>query len=162
MASLNKVMFIGRLWKNLEDPRTFANGGTVLEIPFVTDGKKKRDPQTNELVDDPLFIDMKLFSRGEDRRQIDLALGSLRKGSQIYVEGRLIQERWETNDGQKRSKHVVYVGNFQFLDPKTEGGQRDSYSGSRSSSSSPDDNFGDFSDNFENESTSADDPSIPF
>jgi len=47
----------------------------------------------------------------------------LSKGRPIFVEGRLRQDTWTGNDGQKRSKIGVVCENFQFLGPAPGGGQ---------------------------------------
>lgn len=128
MANLNKTMLIGRLTRDPE-VRTFSNGGKVVNIGFAVNNRKK-DGASGDWVDDPMFIDLKLFSRGDNTKQVDLVEQSLHKGSQLFVEGHLVLEQWNDQSGQKRSKHVIYVDNFQFLDP------RDGSSGGRSYSSS--------------------------
>src|SRR5262249_29529560 len=46
---------------------------------------------------------------------------SLRKGHQVFLEGRLVLETWDDKQsGQKRSKHVVVLDNFQFLEPRAD------------------------------------------
>jgi single-strand DNA-binding protein len=52
----------------------------------------------------------------------------LHKGSRVLVDGRLTQRRWETPDGQKRSKYEVIANTVQFLDggsPSTTGQDED-------------------------------------
>src|SRR5262249_32263130 len=51
----------------------------------------------------------------------DIVEQSLRKGNQVFVEGHLRMDNWTSQDGQKRSKLVVVVENFQFLEPRPEG-----------------------------------------
>jgi single-strand DNA-binding protein len=115
MANVNKVLFIGRLTRDPE-VRTFANGGKVAAFGFAVTNRKKNQ-QTGQWEDDPMFIDVKVFNRGENGRQADLAEGSLRKGHQVFLEGHLVLETWEDkNGGGKRSKHVLVVDNFQFLE----------------------------------------------
>lgn len=115
MANLNKVMLIGRM---VEDPqsRTFSNGGKVTYFRFATNNRRK-NMATGQWEDDPVFLDVKIFNRGEYGKKADLAADRLRKGNLVYLEGRLVQERWET-DGQKRSKLVLYADDFQFLEPR--------------------------------------------
>lgn len=128
MARLNKVMLIGRLTRDPET-RTFANGGKVVFFGFATDNRR-RNPNTGEWEDDPMFIDVKIFGRPDYMRQADLAEESLRKGHQAFLEGKLVFERWDdASTGQKRSKHVLVVDNFQFLEPRSDngGGYRSSY-----------------------------------
>ncbi|MFM8552335.1 MAG: single-stranded DNA-binding protein, partial [Nitrospiraceae bacterium] len=46
----------------------------------------------------------------------------LSKGSGVIVDGRLQQRRWETEDGQKRSKHEVVAQTVNFLPKRQESG----------------------------------------
>ena len=48
----------------------------------------------------------------------DLAQSYLKKGSQVYVEGRLQTRDWEDQQGQKHYKTEVVATNMQFLDPR--------------------------------------------
>lgn len=118
MANLNKVFFIGRLTRDPEG-RTFGNGGKVVKLGLAVNNRKK-NRDTGEWEDDPVFLDLEVFNRGENGRQADLAEESLAKGHQLFVEGHLKLDQW-TKDGEKRSKLVVVVDNFQFLEPKGDG-----------------------------------------
>ena len=120
MANLNKVMLIGRLTRDPE-VRTFSNGGKVAKIGFAVNNRKK-DQQSGQWVDDPVFIDLEVFNRGENGRQADLVEQSLRKGNQVFIEGHLRMDNWTDKDNNKRSKLVIVVDNFQFLEPKQDGG----------------------------------------
>ena len=119
MANLNKVMLIGRLTRDPE-VRSFSNGGKVAKLGFAVNNRKK-DQQSGQWVDDPVFIDLEVFNRGENGRQADTVEQSLRKGNQVFIEGHLRMDNWTSQDGQKRSKLVVVVDNFQFLEPRPEG-----------------------------------------
>jgi single-strand DNA-binding protein len=120
MANLNKVMLIGRLTRDPET-RTFANGGKVANFGFAVNNRKK-NPTTGQWEDDPVFIDMAVFNRGDTGRQADLVEQSLRKGQQVFIEGHLKFDQWTSQqDGQKRSKLSVVVDNFQYLEPRSDG-----------------------------------------
>jgi single-strand DNA-binding protein len=119
MANLNKVMLIGRLTRDPE-VRTFANGGKVAKFGFAVNNRRK-NMSTNQWEDEPVFIDMEVFNRGEQGRQADLVEQSLRKGHQVFIEGHLRLDQWTGQDGQKRSRLLVRVDNFQFLQPRGEG-----------------------------------------
>jgi single-strand DNA-binding protein len=132
MANLNKVMLIGRLTKDPE-VRTFQNGGKVAHIRFAVSNRKKNQ-QTGAWEDDPCYLDLKAFNRGEEggpgRKLADLC-GSLRKGQQVFFEGHLVWEEWEDkNGGGKRQAVKVVVDDLQFLEPK----QQDGGGGSQRSS----------------------------
>jgi single-strand DNA-binding protein len=134
MANLNKVMLIGRLTRDPE-VRTFASGGKVAHFGFAANNRKK-NPSTGQWEDDPMFIDIKVFNRGDNGRQADLVEQSLRKGQQVFLEGHLVLEQWDDKQtGQKRSKHVVVVDNFQFLERREDGGGEGRYQ--RGGASSP-------------------------
>jgi single-strand DNA-binding protein len=109
--------------------RTFSNGGKVAQFGFAVTGSRKKNQQTGKWEDEPCFLDVKVFNRGETGRSADLAEQYLSKGKQVFLEGHLRMESWTAQDGQKRNKIVVEVDNFQFLEPR-EGGS----GGARSSS----------------------------
>ena len=120
MANLNKVMLIGRLTRDPEI-KTFGNGGKVANMGFAVNNRKK-NKESGEWEDVPVWIDLKVFNRDTGRKMADLVESSLKKGQQIYVEGHLVLEEWTgKEDGKKASKMVVYVDDFQFLE-KREGG----------------------------------------
>src|SRR5437764_9685673 len=124
MANLNKVMLIGRLTRDAET-RTFSNGGKVAKFGFAVNNRKK-DSQTGQWVDDPVFLDVEVFNRGENGKMADTIeqyLGAGQgKGRQLYIEGHLKMDQWEDKQsGQKRSRLVVVVDSFQFLDTKSDG-----------------------------------------
>lgn len=120
MANLNKVMLIGRLTADPEI-RTFSNGGKVAKIRFAVNNRRKNQ-QSGQWEDVPMYIDCEVYNRGENGRQADLAEQYLAKGRQVYFEGRLELDQWDDKaTGQKRSKHKVVVENMQFLDSKQDG-----------------------------------------
>jgi single-strand DNA-binding protein len=133
MANLNKVLLIGRLTRDPE-VRTFANGGKVAKFGFAVNNRRK-NPSTGEWEDEPVFLDVDVFNRGEQGRQADLVEQSLRKGHQVFIEGHLRLDQWTGADGQKRSRITVRVDNFQFLEPRADGGAGEG--GSRYQRSSP-------------------------
>src|ERR671935_1466035 len=120
MANVNKVMLIGRLTRDPE-MRTFSNGGKVAKFGFAVSNRKKNS-QTGQWEDVPMFIDVEAYNRGEFGKQADLVEQYLTKGRQVYLEGRLELDQWDDKTtGQKRSKHKLVVENMQFLD----GGRQD-------------------------------------
>jgi len=120
MANLNKVMLIGRLTRDPE-VRTFANGGKVAKIGFAVNNRRK-NPQTGQWEDEPVFLDVEAFNRGETGRTADLIEQYLHKGNQAFIEGHLRLDQWTSQDGQKRQKLVIVVDNVQFLEPRSDGG----------------------------------------
>lgn len=120
MAVLNKVMLIGRLCNDPET-RTFPSGGKIVSFRFAVTNRKKNQ-STGAWEDEPMFIDCKIFGGKEGSRLADLFSESCRKGHQVFLEARLVLEQWDDkNGGGKRSKHVLVVENFQFLEKKGDG-----------------------------------------
>jgi single-strand DNA-binding protein len=121
MANVNKVIMIGRLTRDPET-RTFSNGGKVANFGFAVNNRRKNQ-QSGQWEDYPMFIDCKAFNRGEFGKTADLIEQYLHKGNQAYLEGRLDLEQWDDKTtGAKRSKHVLLVDNVQFLEPRQDGG----------------------------------------
>jgi single-strand DNA-binding protein len=126
MASLNRVMLIGRLTDNPDPPRTLPNSGnTVVKFRFAV-GRSRKNPQTGQWENDPnpLYIDCEVFHRQDTRRDLcSLISQYTRKGSQLYIEGRLQLDTWEDkNGGGKRSKHKIVVDSVELLDKAADSG----------------------------------------
>jgi len=117
VANLNKVMLIGRLTRDPE-VKAFSNGGKVTKFGFAVSNRKKNS-QTGQWEDDPVFLNVEAFNRGEHGKQADLC-ELLRKGAQVFIEGRLQLDQWTSQDGQKRSQVKVVVDYFQFLEPRVD------------------------------------------
>lgn len=115
--SLNRWTAIGRLCADV-DVHTFSNGGSVATIRLAVNNSKK--DQSGEWVDDPVFVTCKGFDREHGQKLATLLNQYTRKGDQIYVEGRLKLETWESN-GQQQSRLVCYLDTIQLLIPKPKG-----------------------------------------
>jgi single-strand DNA-binding protein len=127
MATLNKVMLIGRLTDSPEPVRSLPSGGSVVKFRFAV-GRSRKNPQTGQWENDPnpLFIDCDAFSRPDSKRNLpDLIANYAKKGDQLYIEGRLQLDQWEDkNGGGKRSKHKIVVENLEFLSARSgDGGE---------------------------------------
>lgn len=127
---LNRTILIGRLTRDPELRYTtsgipMAFFSLAVERPFTNkEGEKETD-----------FIDIKVW-----RKLAEVASKNLGKGRLIAVDGRLEQQRWETEDGQKRSKVVVVAESVKFLDyPKD---KKDSSNRSNNDLPADDDMFG--------------------
>jgi single-strand DNA-binding protein len=120
MANLNRVILIGRLTRDPEC-RTFANGGKVAKFGFAVTNRRKNS-QTGQWEDEPMFIDCEAYNRGETGTLANVIEQYCRKGSQICIEGKLHLDQWDDKQtGQKRSKHKLVVDQMQLLDPKQDG-----------------------------------------
>ena len=112
MSNLNKCMLMGRLTRDPE-LRYTPQGTAVTDLGLAinrefTAGTERRKETT--------FIDVTLW-----KRQAEVVCEYLRKGSPLYVEGRLSMDSWEGKDGQKRSQLRVVAENFQFIGGRNEG-----------------------------------------
>src|SRR5215212_11603110 len=127
MATLNRIMLIGRLTDNPEEPRTLPNSGSrVVKFRFAV-GRSKKNPQTGQWDPDPnpLYIDCEAFSRSDAKFDlVGLITQYVKKGDPLYIEGRLQLDQWEDkNGGGKRSKHKIVVENVEFLGGRGDGGE---------------------------------------
>lgn len=132
MATLNKVMLIGRLTKDPEEPRVLPNSGsTVVKFRFAVGRSKKNDSGGWDKDPNQLYIDCEVFSRPDSKRNLaDLITKYAKQGDMLYLEGRLVFEEWEdkkTSPPQKRSKHKLVVDSLEFLGGRNsgEGGEGD-------------------------------------
>jgi single-strand DNA-binding protein len=137
MANLNKVLLIGRLTRDPE--LRYTQGGTaVSEVGMAVNREWKND--AGEKKKDTCFVDVVLWGR-----RAEVVCQYLRKGSPLFVEGRLDFDQWQSPDGQKRSRLRVVADNFQFLDSGRGGGEDNRQESSRRGGSAPprDDQRGD-------------------
>jgi single-strand DNA-binding protein len=164
MANLNKVMLIGRLTRDPE-VRSFSNGGKVAAFGFAVNNRKKNS-QSGEWEDEPVFLDCEAFNRSETFKLADRIEQTLHKGQQIFIEGHLKLDQWQSKEGEKRSKLKIVVENFQYLEPRGEGGGGGYSKGgsSRSSGSSSYEDRGSYSEEpaAEPSSSRAEPDEIPF
>ena len=98
MAGFNKVILLGNLTRNPE-LRYTPNGTPVASLGLAV---SRRYKQGDELKEEVCFVDIVVFGK-----QAEHCGQYLSKGNGIIGDGRLQPRRWETEDGQKRSKHVV-------------------------------------------------------
>src|SRR5262245_11257337 len=117
MANLNKVMLIGRLTRDPEAILTDKGAKFGFAV-----NNRKLNQVTNAWEDEPVVIDCEIWNRGENGQQATRLYQTVKKGQQIFIEGRLKMDQWEDkNGGGKRSKLVVVVETFQYLEPRADG-----------------------------------------
>ena len=117
-GSINKVILIGNLGRDPE-VRTFNNGGKVCNLRIAT-SETWKDSQTGERREKTEWHSIAIFQEGLVR----IADQYLRKGSKVYIEGKLQTRKWQDQSGQdKYSTEVVlqgYDGVLTMLDGRSE------------------------------------------
>lgn len=137
----NKVTLIGNLTKDPE-LKKLPSGSSI--VSFTLGLNRKYTKENGEKVEESTFVDCTAFGK-----PAEIIAEYNRKGSKLYVEGRLKQDVWDDKaTGQKRSKLAVIVDNFELLgvkgasssdSPREEAPQRSSNSSSAASDNTPDD-----------------------
>lgn len=118
MANYNRVILLGRLTRDPE-VRTFGKGGKVAKFGFAASPNRKKNQQTGKHEDEPMFVDVECFNRGETGTLANIVEQYCRKGSQILIEGKLHLDSWDDKQsGQKRQKHKIVADSIQLLDKK--------------------------------------------
>lgn len=108
LPEVNKVIMTGRLTRDPELRRT-ASDRAVTQMGIASSRRyKARDGEWKEMT---AFVNVVAWGR-----QAETCAEFLRKGSAVFVEGRLSSRSWETQDGQKRSTIEVNADRIQFLD----------------------------------------------
>ncbi len=127
MASVNKVILVGNLGNDPE-VKFMPNGGAVANISIATtdtwtdksSGQKQERTEWHRVV---------FFNR-----QAEVIGEYMRKGSQIYIEGRLQTRKWQDQSGQDRWSTDIIAQNFQFLGGRQgAGSEGDAYSSGQGS-----------------------------
>lgn len=121
MASLNKVMLIGRLGVDPE-LRYTQSGQPVANFRMATDESYRG--QDGNMVERTEWHRIVVWGR-----QAEPVANYLHKGSLCYVEGTLQTQKWQAQDGTDRYTTEIKAMRVQFLDPK--GANQGGYDGPR-------------------------------
>ena len=112
--SVNKVILVGRLGKDPET-RYMTSGEAVTNVTLATSenwkdksGEKQERTEWHNLV----FY----------RRLAEIAGEYLKKGSQVYVEGKIQTRKWQDKEGKDRYTTEIVVNEMQMLGSKSGGG----------------------------------------
>ena len=105
-GSVNKVMILGNLGRDPE-VRTFQNGGKVCNLRIAT-SERWRDRNSGENRERTEWHTVAIFNENLVR----IAEQYLRKGSKVYVEGKLETRKWQDQSGQDRYSTEVVIRNF--------------------------------------------------
>lgn len=115
---INKVILVGNLGRD-PDVRYTANGAAVANLAIATTDAW-RDKQTGQNQERTEWHRVVMFGRlGE------IAGEYLRKGQQVYIEGRLQTRKWQGQDGQDRYTTEIVANDMQMLGGRP-GGQDNS------------------------------------
>lgn len=134
MASVNKVIIVGNLGRDPET-RYLPNGDAVTNITVATTDSWK-DKSSGEKRESTEWHKVVFY-----RKLAEIAGQYLKKGSQVYLEGRLKTRKWQDKEGQDRytteieANEMVMLGGRQGQQGPSEGGGNDynpgNYSGAR-------------------------------
>ena len=119
-GSVNKVIILGNLGADPE-VRTFTNGGKVCNLRIATT-ERWRDKNTGENREKTEWHSVAIFSEGLVR----VAEQYLRKGSSVYIEGKLQTRKWQDQSGNDRYSTEIVLQGFDsklvMLGGRGEGG----------------------------------------
>ena len=105
---INKVILVGNLG-NDPDTRYSASGAAITNISIATTDSWT-DKQTGQRQDRTEWHRVVFFNR-----LAEIAKEYLRKGSQVYIEGRLQTRKWQGQDGQDRYTTEIVANEMQML-----------------------------------------------
>lgn len=108
LAAVNKVLLSGRLTRDPE--LRYTPSGTAVSS-FAVASSRSYKGQDGEWKQSVAFVNVVVWGK-----LAVLANEYLKKGSAVFVEGRLNSRSWETEEGQKRSALEVRAERVQFLD----------------------------------------------
>lgn len=111
MRGVNKVILVGTLGRDPES-KTFANGGSLCQFSIATSeswtdkntGERKEQTEWHRIV--------------ANNRLGEIAQQYLRKGSKVYIEGKLKTRQWTDQNGQERYTTEISANELQMLDSK--------------------------------------------
>lgn len=119
-GSVNKVILIGHLGRDPE-VRSFQNGGKVCNMRLAT-SESWKDKNTGEKRERTEWHSVAIFSEG----LVGVAEQYLKKGSKVYLEGKLVTRKWQDQSGNDRYSTEVHLQGFDarlvLLDRREGGG----------------------------------------
>jgi len=109
MTGINKAIIIGNVGQDPET-RSFPDGGSVTNISVAT-SEKWKDKQTGQDVEKTEWHRI-VFKN----RLAEIAAQYLRKGSKVYVEGKLVTRKWQNQQGVDMYTTEIHALQMQMLD----------------------------------------------
>ncbi len=124
MASVNKVILVGNIGADPES-RYMPNGDAVANLRLATteSWKDKASGEKREITEWHRVVCY--------RKLAEIVIQYVKKGSQLYMEGRIRTRKWQDKEGQERYTTEIEMTEMQLL-----GGRRDSGANSENASSS--------------------------
>jgi single-strand DNA-binding protein len=115
MSGVNRVIIVGRLGAD-PDVKYLPNGTAVCKLSVAT-SESWKNKETGEKEEKTEWHRVVMW-----RRLAEIAGEYLHKGSQCYVEGKLVTRSWEDKDGIKRYSTEIQASSMQLLDGKRDSG----------------------------------------
>lgn len=119
MASLNKVMLIGNLGKDPE-VRAIPSGVKVANFSIAT--TESYTDKNNQKVDKTEWHNIVMW-----RGLAEVAEKYLKKGNQVFIEGKLTTRSWDDQSGQKKYMTEIVADNMVMLGGRRDGGGSEGY-----------------------------------
>ena len=136
---INKVILVGNLGADPET-RYMPSGSAVTNLSVAT-SEQWKDKQSGEQKERTEWHKVAMFNR-----LAEIAAEYLRKGSQVYIEGKLRTRKWQDRDGNDRWTTEIIADEMQMLGGRGGGGSAPMSSGSGPSSAPPQPPADDFDD----------------
>ena len=114
---INKVILIGNLGTDPE-VRYMPQGGAVANLTVAT-SESWTDKATNEKKEQTEWHRVVIY-----QRLAEIAGEYLRKGSKVYIEGKLKTRKWQDKDGVERYTTEIIANELQMLDGRGDGQQQ--------------------------------------
>src|SRR5262245_45474044 len=112
---VNKAILIGNLGR---DPETrYTQGGSAVARFSIATSESWRDKQTGEQQERTEWHNVVCFAR-----LAEIAGEYLKKGSKVYIEGRIQTRKWQDQNGQDRYTTEIIANEMQMLDGRGGGG----------------------------------------
>lgn len=106
VGSVNKVTILGNLGRDVE-VRTFSNGGKVANLRVAT-SETWKDRESGERRERTEWHSVEIFQEG----LVGVCEQYLRKGSKVYIEGKLQTRKWQAQDGTDRYSTSIVLQGF--------------------------------------------------
>ena len=119
---INKVILVGNLGADPET-RYMPSGSAVTNLSVAT-SESWKDKQTGEQNERTEWHKVVMFDR-----LAEIAAEYLRKGSQVYIEGKLQTRKWQDRDGNDRWTTEIRANEMQMLGGRGGGGGGGSFGG---------------------------------